>query len=815
IRSVLPEREEAPLFGVLAQEHYNVHQIIEALGTEISHYVQETEQNKKKQSEASKAFQEKTAVYHRAQTINDKFQVLDNKKKKKAEMDAEVPQMQEKQQALERAEKASHLEVYEKHVQEAKQEETKKKQAFQTAATAEKETSKTLLSAQNVYEKEEANGEKREQVSRETERLKSFLPTVRGLDDKKNTLAKRSVSITEDMNQLDNLKKMLEINEERKTTLHKEIRQLEQELTDYLKKMEQLNQLREKVAPLKEYLTLESSLPPLEKAADEKQRIYQMAKKAYDQLESHWREGQATLLAAHLHDGMPCPVCGSTEHPNKAAAQQHLPAKEELERLKKERDLKQEGYMKEKSELDYRRKQLEEKEKDIRDLGFQGDDLKEQYDRLVKEGRHLRQQTEKLKKHQAAVEKRKEEYEQLEKEVKAQTEQYRVLEKTVQEKQSDYKTEKALYDQAVQQIPEGLRFLGQLQKRLNETEQMKQQLEKQWKDAQEHYQKAKEEAARAQADRVNADKQQEEAVRRSARAERQFEEELQKAGFADEADYRQAKMAEPDRISLKKAIDTFFTEQSNLAAQILQLNQELEGQSPVDMDLLLKELTQLEQEVDAARTALQLSETCKKEAEKLSDHISRAADRVTEAERNLRLITDLYDVVRGDNGKKISFERYLQIEFLEQIIDAANERLKRLSNGQFYLMRSDRLEKRGRQSGLGLDVYDVYTGQTRDVKSLSGGEKFNASLCLALGMADVIQAFEGGISIDTMLIDEGFGALDEESLNKAIDTLIDLQRSGRMVGVISHVQELKAAIPAVLDVQKTKEGHSRTRFLLR
>src|SRR5699024_7145125 len=118
-------------------------------------------------------------------------------------------------------------------------------------------------------------------------------------------------------------------------------------------------------------------------------------------------------------------------------------------------------------------------------------------------------------------------------------------------------------------------------------------------------------------------------------------------------------------------------------------------------------------------------------------------------------------------------------------------------------------------SGLALDVYDAYTGQTRDVKTLSGGEKFNASLCLALGMSDVIQSFQGNIAIDTMFIDEGFGTLDEESLNKAIDTLIDLQQSGRMIGVISHVQELKTIFPARLDVEKTKEGHSRTEFVLK
>lgn len=189
--------------------------------------------------------------------------------------------------------------------------------------------------------------------------------------------------------------------------------------------------------------------------------------------------------------------------------------------------------------------------------------------------------------------------------------------------------------------------------------------------------------------------------------------------------------------------------------------------------------------------------------------------KTAESERQFNVVADLHDVIRGQNSKKVSFERYLQIDYLDQIIDAANQRLRDLSNGQYSLIRSDRQEAHGRQSGLALDVYDEYTGQTRDVKSLSGGEKFNASLCLALGMSDVIQSFQGNISIDTMFIDEGFGSLDEESLNKSIDTLVDLQQTGRMIGVISHVKELKAIFPAILEVTKTKEGYSETRFVVK
>ena len=274
-------------------------------------------------------------------------------------------------------------------------------------------------------------------------------------------------------------------------------------------------------------------------------------------------------------------------------------------------------------------------------------------------------------------------------------------------------------------------------------------------------------------------------------------------------------MSDTARHQLKTSIDDFKKNIETLKAQINELKDELKDKDRADLELLTSELTRMKNERDLALKVLSDSQGYQKMAIELSRKIRHADESVTDLEKKLNRITDLFDVVRGQNGSRISFERYLQIEYLEQIIIAANERLKRLSNGQFSLERSERQEARGRQSGLGLDVFDAYTGQTRDVKTLSGGEKFNASLCLALGMADVIQSFQGGVSIDTMFIDEGFGSLDEESLNKAIDTLIDLQQSGRMIGVISHVQDLKNAIPAILEVKKTKEGYSRTEFVIK
>ena len=354
-----------------------------------------------------------------------------------------------------------------------------------------------------------------------------------------------------------------------------------------------------------------------------------------------------------------------------------------------------------------------------------------------------------------------------------------------------------------------------LNEKIKHIKDKKEQLERSWEEAQKGLQLGKERFAAAAVAVVHRSEAAAEAVSKKGSALQQYREALQKSEFESEENYQQAKMPEAARGELQRSTQQFRQALHTAEQQAKELREELSGKAKSDLSLLELEIGQLKAEYEAAFGEWNQTKDLKAAASGLTAKIIQASGKAAELEQQLNRITDLHDMIRGQNSLKISFERYLQIEYLEQIIQSANERLKNLSNGQFYLMRSDRQEARGKQSGLGLDVYDAYTGQTRDVKTLSGGEKFNASLCLALGMADVIQSFQGNVSIDTMFIDEGFGSLDEESLNKAIDTLIDLQKSGRIIGVISHVQELKAAIPAILEVHKSKEGFSRTKFVIK
>jgi exonuclease SbcC len=158
--------------------------------------------------------------------------------------------------------------------------------------------------------------------------------------------------------------------------------------------------------------------------------------------------------------------------------------------------------------------------------------------------------------------------------------------------------------------------------------------------------------------------------------------------------------------------------------------------------------------------------------------------------------------------EKIMLETYVQMTFFDRILERANTRLMVMTGGQYELKRRPEAENNRAQSGLELNVIDHYNGTERSVKTLSGGESFKASLSLALGLSDEIQSSAGGIRLDTMFVDEGFGSLDEESLGQAIRALSALTESRRLVGIISHVSELKEKIDRQVIVTKQKTGGS-------
>ncbi|MEZ2389220.1 AAA family ATPase [bacterium RCC_150] len=186
----------------------------------------------------------------------------------------------------------------------------------------------------------------------------------------------------------------------------------------------------------------------------------------------------------------------------------------------------------------------------------------------------------------------------------------------------------------------------------------------------------------------------------------------------------------------------------------------------------------------------------------------QAAAEGREPRERARVLGALADTVRGmgDNGYKMSLNSFVLAARLEQVAAAASERLVAMSDGRYTLQHTDARAARGAKSGLGLEVVDEWTGQRRDTSTLSGGESFMASLALALGLADVVQQEAGGVDIETLFVDEGFGSLDEQSLEQVMDALEGLRDGGRVVGLVSHVAEMKQRIGSQLQVIKGRSG---------
>ncbi|WP_306360833.1 AAA family ATPase [Nocardia sp. CC227C] len=227
-----------------------------------------------------------------------------------------------------------------------------------------------------------------------------------------------------------------------------------------------------------------------------------------------------------------------------------------------------------------------------------------------------------------------------------------------------------------------------------------------------------------------------------------------------------------------------------------------------DLEQLEATVAQAQSELSAAVAAHAGAARRVEQLEELCGQLWAAVDRIAPLQRAHEELSGLADVVagRGENNRKMSLRSYVLAARLEEVALAGSVRLRRMSGGRYEFVHSDAAGPRGRRGGLGLDIRDDYTGAVRPAKTLSGGETFMASLSLALGLADVVAAESGGLVLDTLFIDEGFGSLDADTLDAVMGVLDELRSGGRVVGVVSHVDEMRQRIPSRLHVVRGRTG---------
>ncbi|UOB81269.1 SMC family ATPase [Bacillus sp. ZJS3] len=811
----LPIRDGALLETLVEQEHVNTHQVVEALEQETVVYKAEVEQLRVEQDVQTKQLKDAETRFHAAKSVNEKFIDLQQKNEKYNTLQENRTVIEMKETSFKRAEQAKRLLPFEQWHEEAMQNEQKAESLLKQIIAKKENIMNNFELAQEKYEVVKNKEPERENAKKLVQRLEELQPIIASLAEKQLNLQNAEMQIVKLKESMQNFDRQLEEHTNQKQLMSGELQQLERALEQYVDKVEELTNMREDAKVLKQAYDVWQEKQKFEKEKEAAYSKMQLAVNAYENMERRWLSEQAGILALHLHDGESCPVCGSTNHPKKATEQSGAIDENELNDLRDKKNIAEKLHVQIEEKWNFYHLQYEQVIEEVKKRGYHSEELVETYSALVQKGKQLATEVNTLKVSEETRKQTAVKIKSVEEKVDALQKQKREVETEQHRIEMNCMQLRTSYEHDKKNIPENLQTVQAWKIQFDQAMHERRLMEDEWKKVQEAYQHWQNENIRIQAEQEGTTNQFESAKLKKEETFTRFMKELEQSGFTDQSAYKEAKLSDAEMEMIQKEIQSYYSSLEVLAKQIEELHAELKDKEYMDITALGEHIKELEINLDIIKEKRQRAQNAVTYISDLHENIRCIDEQIHEEEKAFQELVDLYEVMKGDNESRISFERYILIEYLEQIVQIANERLRKLSNGQFYLKRSERVEKRNRQSGLGLDVYDAYTGQTRDVKTLSGGEKFNASLCLALGMADVIQAYEGGISIETMFIDEGFGSLDEESLTKAVDALIDLQKSGRFIGVISHVQELKNAMPAVLEVTKQKDGCSQTRFVVK
>ena len=619
-----------------------------------------------------------------------------------------------------------------------------------------------LAAATQTLETERAKIPQTEAVAEKIAAMEAQLPEYEALETRSGELRRVIAQLEADQEALRQREAAFQTTAKQESSLHTERNDLENaganrekllaEQTQKLHRREQLSDLSE---DLRSYHSLEKALTEAQHAYCKAAAEADSAVSVYEQKHRAYLDEQAGVLAQTLSQGQPCPVCGSLSHPLPAVLSSGAPTKTQLDQYQKEADRKQKEANAASETAGKLKGQAEEKHSQLcRDLrALFGDE-----DAVAAAGR-------------------------------------------INAELAQLDTEMEALRQDIAAEDENLRRKQTLDQQLSQLEASKNELQEQI-----HALKTLIASSEGKQQTLSADLE----VRR------------QKLPYPSRAEAQEAVQAlQTQRLNLIDALeraqkahadcDKLFT---GLQSRAEQLQQQINGQEQAD-DVLLQArrdtLTAERRELMARQRSIHTRLVTNQTA---LDHIRAKSAEAQTLQQRRRWLSTLAATANGTlNGKeKIMLETYIQMTYFDQILARANTRLRIMSGGQYELKRRQGADNMKSQTGLDLDVIDYYNGTTRDVRTLSGGESFKASLALALGLSDEIQSSSGGIKIDTMFVDEGFGSLDEESLQQAVHALTALTEGDRLVGIISHVSELKERIDKQIVVTKNKTGGSSVRI---
>jgi exonuclease SbcC len=755
--------------------------------------------------------------------------------KKVEELLSKKEEFEIKKKEIRNAKSAKEVKYIEDKLIENKQKLSKREENYKLSLSNLDKLKADFKIASEILKSEEAKESEREKLAIQIDNLKNIEPKIAEFDKLKQIV----ISITKNIEEvklqvLDNKKltENLKIEKLNNETILKDIAsfetrkvELENEINNKNKIIEDIRNLFKVIASHEKYKAKHFELS---KDYEGFEKEYLTVKDEYETMDDLYKKEQAGILASKLESNKPCPVCGSTNHPNPATIKNdaNIPTREELKIVKANLD-----------------KLEEKKNSKIRDLTALNSDIKNSlefvnsslsrfadslnldtkysqstYNDVKNKGTELKSVIENLQKELLSVKGKVELKEGIVKKItdiniSIEANENKLISLESKEK-DDFKhftevsTKIEEYKKDIPKNIESVKVLNDLinekNKVLNESKQRLLIL----RESRDAISKNLEGETSTSKEINNSI---EELILEIEKINLQFEVLMKKEGFDTLKQYQNAKL-NIDKIEIiQNQVEDYNAKLNFEATKKEELINKCKG-------LEFMDLLNIEEQIKVINVSKKEMEAKLKDKYSILDsnkdilkNVENLNVEFKEKEEEYRVVGELADLANGKKSPYISFERYILASYFEDIIDAANIRLEKMTGDRFSLIRKKSKSKGAGQKGLELEIYDNYTDSSRDVSSLSGGESFKASLSLALGLSDVVQSNAGGVSLDTMFVDEGFGTLDPQSLDSAIDSLLELQRGGRLVGIISHVEELKERVEAKLEVTATSRG-SKARF---
>lgn len=775
--------------------------------------------------------------------------------KKLAALEAELPQYEElKNKCGERDEIAKRIDFLSEEIENQEKSYKDKKSVFDS-----QEEELTSLSQSNA-ELERLNGEKAE-----TENRRKTLEAIKsGLKELKDC----SVHLGEKQGECDSLLRQQKEADENLTRQNEILINDKNDLNAAdgvdAEKQELLNRQsaeKSKDEKLGKLMLLSAECDTAQKELHNAQKEYSKAfakseelKQIYNIKNKAFLDGQAGILAQSIVEGEPCPVCGSVHHPNPASVLSETPTEAELDSAKEAFEFAADKAGKKSTAAGEKKTALSEKQNQLISQMAEFaenpslDSVKEQLAILRNEvSENLEQlkaqielQNEKIKRRDELKEKIKKQEQNIE---HLQAEKTALLDKIMKAN-----SELSLIQGELNRAKEHL--IGQLNDHMNgcplreaeekvteelrSTEDKLRSLEEKLEESERKVQRKKaleeslpkaEEDLKTLESNINKNRETRAGSLSSREAQEKQIEELKKKlsypDFASATEQITALKGKIDALSqlLENAKNEYNTAEKALAgvnATVLKLTELLENSEEIDVEAQKKRKEEL---TDKRDETVERQKNIFSHLQNNTSSVNKILDKEKELrgkEEKFAWMKTLSDTVNGNlTGKeKVDLETYVQMAFFDRILRRANTHLLVMSEGQYELKRREEAENNQSASGLEMNVKDHYNNTERSVKTLSGGESFKASLSLALGLSEEIQSSAGGIRLDTMFVDEGFGSLDEDSLQQAMKALNDLSEGKRLVGIISHVGELKEKIDKQIVVTKEKSGGSKAEIVV-